>query len=562
MRSIDTTRSEENGRGWARARRLFAFALLLALAVPAVRFLRGEALPAAPPRELDDLAGPRPLSDRALAGAPCLLLVTADRDASALDALDSGRARIVSDVVAASPDRDPALASLLTGEPVLAHRVLFDGDVAPPLDPLLAERLAHAGYETAVYGADRLPGWAAVGATPRVGGLDAAARWVAGRRAAPRFAHAHVEGLEADALRRALGELSGVRAVIAATTIVGAREGSGSTRFLERSTLAVELALVGVGLELEAPAARPHSAGELAPTLLVAAGIPAAGDTLTAPAVPVVVSLSHGRVGRPHRLRAGLPTSSWTSSSRRSAGTRRTTGSSSGPPRPTSPTGTRSASRRPRRAAGWRRCSSASCSGGIATRRGNGARRGARLDGMGDTPHAEESRPDLLLVDNDEKITDLLRWFLEERGFAVRIANSFRAARAEIEARRPHLLVSDVDLGAESALVELPRLAAEGLLPPTLVVSGFLDADVQRSLQALPAVRDTLAKPFEFPDLEAKVLACLAAPYPDATDEISPMPAASARIAADSAAPAEPSAPRQDETIVDEDGWIEITPSP
>lgn len=178
-------------------------------------------------------------------------------------------------------------------------------------------------------------------------------------------------------------------------------------------------------------------------------------------------------------------------------------------------------------------------------------------DGPGDA-----ARADLLLVDNDARIVELVQWFLTERGFTVRTAESFAAARDRLAERRPDLLISDVDLGGESATTELPRLHDEGVLPPTLVVSGYLDHAVKLALLDVPEVRATLAKPFEFPDLEEKIDACLAdagarqpdagvvvpqaPPAPDATREAPSPPAAEA--------------PARDETQPDEDGWIEITP--
>lgn len=165
-------------------------------------------------------------------------------------------------------------------------------------------------------------------------------------------------------------------------------------------------------------------------------------------------------------------------------------------------------------------------------------------------------RAELLLVDNDERIVELLSWFLRERGFGVRTAESFAVARERLRERLPDLLVSDVDLGTESAVVELPRLHAEGLLPPTLVVSGYLDMKVKAALLAVPRVLDTLAKPFEFMDLEAKIDACLAreaAPEPLADVTVVPAAAPAVDTVVDTVvATGEPAA--------DDDGWIEITP--
>jgi DNA-binding response OmpR family regulator len=117
---------------------------------------------------------------------------------------------------------------------------------------------------------------------------------------------------------------------------------------------------------------------------------------------------------------------------------------------------------------------------------------------------------DILIVDNDERIVELVAWFLERRGYSVRSADSFDRARVALRERRPDLMLSDVDLGVQNACEELPRLDREGLLPPTLVVSGFLTADLRVELLALEPVLDTLAKPFEFEELEQRIVACLA----------------------------------------------------
>ncbi len=111
----------------------------------------------------------------------------------------------------------------------------------------------------------------------------------------------------------------------------------------------------------------------------------------------------------------------------------------------------------------------------------------------------------LLLVENDHRLGELITWFLAQRGFEVRRATSFREARELLAERMPELMLSDVDLGAESARDELPRLAVEGLLPPTLVVSGYLDPSTRAVLEALSGVVGLLAKPFELKDLVALV---------------------------------------------------------
>ena len=109
----------------------------------------------------------------------------------------------------------------------------------------------------------------------------------------------------------------------------------------------------------------------------------------------------------------------------------------------------------------------------------------------------------LLLIDNDEKIVALVALLLRKLGHEVRTASSFARGRALLEEERPDLLLSDYELGAERADEELPKLAIEGLLPPTLVVSGYLDDALIERLVAIPGVLGTLKKPFDLPTLQS-----------------------------------------------------------
>jgi DNA-binding response OmpR family regulator len=110
---------------------------------------------------------------------------------------------------------------------------------------------------------------------------------------------------------------------------------------------------------------------------------------------------------------------------------------------------------------------------------------------------------DLLVVEDDPRLSQLLVAFLERRGHRVRSAAGFASARAQIVERAPDLLLSDIDLGAESGREALPRLRAEGLLPPTLILSGRVDAELVAELGAIPGVVGLLPKPFELARLEA-----------------------------------------------------------
>ena len=164
------------------------------------------------------------------------------------------------------------------------------------------------------------------------------------------------------------------------------------------------------------------------------------------------------------------------------------------------------------------------------------------------------SGADLLLVDNDATIADLVAWVLERSGHRVRTARSFVEARGALAERVPDLMLSDVDLGAESALSELPRLSEAGVLPPTLVVSGFLGPAARERLGALREVLGFLDKPFDPRDLEQRVTELLAEVGERGREAPGFAPAPSSGVA-----PADPpAAPPPSDDEADDDGWIEI----
>jgi DNA-binding response OmpR family regulator len=99
--------------------------------------------------------------------------------------------------------------------------------------------------------------------------------------------------------------------------------------------------------------------------------------------------------------------------------------------------------------------------------------------------------------------------FLERAGHRVRTAGTFADARARIRERRPDLMLCDLEMGKESGREELPKIAREGELPPTLVVSGYADREVADVLKALPAISGVLRKPFDTARLLAVVQDCL-----------------------------------------------------
>ena len=155
----------------------------------------------------------------------------------------------------------------------------------------------------------------------------------------------------------------------------------------------------------------------------------------------------------------------------------------------------------------------------------------------------------VLVVDDNDHLAGLICWFLQRRGFDAASSPSFAAARDELSTRPPQVLISDIELEHESAKAELPKLSREGLLPPTLVVSGRLEEGVVEELHAIPQVRAVLPKPFDFELLERGVMNCLETAAAEAAAAGRPVGAGESQRAG---------------TAVSEsssEGWTEITPS-
>lgn len=116
---------------------------------------------------------------------------------------------------------------------------------------------------------------------------------------------------------------------------------------------------------------------------------------------------------------------------------------------------------------------------------------------------------DLLLVDNDARLSELMAWFLRKRGHEVRTAVSYGDARARIAEHQPDLMLADLELGRERGRDEMERMRREGCLPRTLVVSGYLDRETEAWLSSVPEIAGALRKPFELDQLEASIASSL-----------------------------------------------------
>ena len=116
--------------------------------------------------------------------------------------------------------------------------------------------------------------------------------------------------------------------------------------------------------------------------------------------------------------------------------------------------------------------------------------------------------PHLLIVDDDERIRDLLKTFLKRNGFLVSSVADAAAARRILAGLEFDLLVMDVMMPGEDGVGLTQSLRAQGMNTPILLLTARGETDDRiRGLEA--GADDYLPKPFEPKELLLRINAIL-----------------------------------------------------
>ncbi len=121
----------------------------------------------------------------------------------------------------------------------------------------------------------------------------------------------------------------------------------------------------------------------------------------------------------------------------------------------------------------------------------------------------------VLVVDDDPKILELVRVYLERAGYAVVTAVDGEDALRQVEAHRPNLIVLDVMLPYVDGLVLARHLRDERDNVPILMMSA-LGTVSDRITGLVGGADDYLAKPFSPAELVARVNALMRRSSPGA----------------------------------------------
>jgi excisionase family DNA binding protein len=117
-------------------------------------------------------------------------------------------------------------------------------------------------------------------------------------------------------------------------------------------------------------------------------------------------------------------------------------------------------------------------------------------------PGRQQAGPAVLLVDDDERMRELVRMELEREGYDVQEAASADEGLASIEARKPELVLLDVMMPHVDGWEMLRRIQERygaGAIP-VLMFSGQVD-DKARRQAASGGARGFIGKPFDLGEL-------------------------------------------------------------
>ena len=118
-------------------------------------------------------------------------------------------------------------------------------------------------------------------------------------------------------------------------------------------------------------------------------------------------------------------------------------------------------------------------------------------------PEYDLAEPHLLVVDDDERLAELLRRYLSDSGFRVTIAANAKEARANLASIAFDLVVLDVMMPGESGLDLTRDLRAEGRVPVLLLTAMAEPEDRINGLEQ--GADDYLSKPFEPRELVLRI---------------------------------------------------------
>lgn len=112
--------------------------------------------------------------------------------------------------------------------------------------------------------------------------------------------------------------------------------------------------------------------------------------------------------------------------------------------------------------------------------------------------------PSILVVDDDPVVRELLRGYLEQRGYTVALLEDGMALERTLETERPTLVVLDIMMPALDGVSALRALRAAGNDVPVILLTARDDV-IDRVIGLELGADDYLGKPFDPSELVARI---------------------------------------------------------
>jgi two-component system OmpR family response regulator len=126
----------------------------------------------------------------------------------------------------------------------------------------------------------------------------------------------------------------------------------------------------------------------------------------------------------------------------------------------------------------------------------------------------DEAPTRILVVDDEQSITDLVAMALKYEGFEVRTAPTARAARQAVLDFRPALIILDVGLPDQDGFTVVQKLIADGQKVPVIFLTAR-DATEEKVRGLTVGGDDYVTKPFSIEELVARIRVVLRRHHPE-----------------------------------------------
>jgi len=114
----------------------------------------------------------------------------------------------------------------------------------------------------------------------------------------------------------------------------------------------------------------------------------------------------------------------------------------------------------------------------------------------------DPARGRILVVDDDKKISDLLRLYLQKKGFDVEVVLEAEEAETAIYLQNPDLIFLDYRMSPLTGKDLLERIRIRGIETPVVMMSAYRRRDGDMEMKRLGALA-YLSKPFDFSEIDS-----------------------------------------------------------